>query len=131
MGDHHYVDKVEAFDVATDGACKADRPKGMKDKKWHPTDCSQLTTATAHPLKKPAPFKNAWMRCPEGLCRSVCFFACSSEFSWRAFFATPFFPSPPFSFPSPPCMLHVDVLRRNASNKAAVANRRCACIGRC
>merc|ERR1712117_798965 len=23
--DHHYVDKVEAFDVATDGACKADR----------------------------------------------------------------------------------------------------------
>merc|ERR1712012_1430169 len=37
--------------------CKADRPKGMKDKKWHPTDCSQLTTATAHPLKKPAPFK--------------------------------------------------------------------------
>jgi len=56
--DHHYVDKVEAFDVATDGACQADRPKGEeKNKKWYPTDCSQLTTATAHPLKKPAAFK--------------------------------------------------------------------------
>merc|ERR1739846_66197 len=55
--DHHYVDKVEAFDVATDGACKADRPEGQKNKKWHPEDCSQLTTATAHPLKKPAAFK--------------------------------------------------------------------------
>merc|ERR1719330_622488 len=32
--DHHYVDKVEAFDVATDGACKADRPEGQKNKKW-------------------------------------------------------------------------------------------------
>jgi len=55
--DHHYVDKVEAFDVATDGACKADRPEGQKNKKWHPEDCSSLTTATAHPLKKPAAFK--------------------------------------------------------------------------
>jgi len=55
--DHHYVDKVEAFDVATDGACKADRPEGQKNKKWFPHDCSQLTTATAHPLKKPAAFK--------------------------------------------------------------------------
>merc|ERR1711992_522979 len=55
--DHHYVDKVEAFDVATDGACKADRPEGMKNKKWHPTDCSSLTTVTAHPLKKPAAYK--------------------------------------------------------------------------
>merc|ERR1712228_292224 len=26
--DHHYVDKIEAFDVTTDGACKADRPEG-------------------------------------------------------------------------------------------------------
>jgi len=56
--DHHYVDKVEAFDVATDGACAADRPKGQeKNKKWHPQDCSQLTTVTAHPLKKPAAYK--------------------------------------------------------------------------
>merc|ERR1712014_398433 len=28
--DHHYVDKVEAFDMTTDGACKADRPEGEK-----------------------------------------------------------------------------------------------------
>jgi len=56
--DHHYVDKVEAFDVATDGACKADRPEGEEsNKKWYPKDCSQLTTVTAHPLKKPAAFK--------------------------------------------------------------------------
>merc|ERR1712241_484433 len=56
--DHHYVDKVEAFDVATDGACAADRPEWeKKNKKWHPTDCSQLKTATAHPLKKPAAYK--------------------------------------------------------------------------
>jgi len=56
--DHHYVDKVEAFDVATDGACAADRPEGeKKNKKWHPTDCRTLTTATAHPLKKPAAYK--------------------------------------------------------------------------
>merc|ERR1711963_494560 len=58
---------VEAFDVATDGACKADRPKGMKDKKWHPTDCSQLTTVTAHPLKKPAPFKKCLDEMSRGL----------------------------------------------------------------
>jgi len=52
--DHHYVDKVEAFHITTDGACKADRPEGEKNnKKWHATDCSQLTTAAAHPFKKP------------------------------------------------------------------------------
>merc|ERR1711972_1156002 len=56
--DHHLVDKAEAFDVAMDGACAADRPKDQKkNKKWYPTDCSQLTTVTAHPLKKPAAFK--------------------------------------------------------------------------
>jgi len=55
--DHHYVDKVEAFDVATDGACKADRPEGEKtNSKWFPKDCSQVTTVTAHPLKKPADY---------------------------------------------------------------------------
>merc|ERR1711879_917823 len=53
-----YVDKVEAFDVATDGACQSDRPVGQeKNKKWYPEDCSSLTTVTAHPLKKPAAFK--------------------------------------------------------------------------
>jgi len=56
--DHHYVDKVEAFDVATDGACKADRPEGeKKNSKWHPTDCSQVKTVTAHPFKKPAEYE--------------------------------------------------------------------------
>jgi len=56
--DHHYVDKVEAFDVATDGACKADRPEGEKtNSKWFPKDCSQVTTVTAHPFKKPADYE--------------------------------------------------------------------------
>jgi len=56
--DHHYVDKVEAYDLATDGACKADRPAGeKKNSKWYPKDCSGLTTATAHPLKKPQAYK--------------------------------------------------------------------------
>jgi len=55
--DHHYVDKVEAFDLATDGACKANRPEGEKhNSKWHPTDCSKVQTVTAHPLKKPADY---------------------------------------------------------------------------
>merc|ERR1739842_257657 len=40
--DHHYVDKVEAFDVTSDGACESDRPEGeKKNKKWHVEDCSQ------------------------------------------------------------------------------------------
>jgi len=52
--DHHYVDKVGAFDLATDGACKADRPEGEKhNTKWHPKDCSTVQTVTAHPYKKP------------------------------------------------------------------------------
>merc|ERR1711997_1001000 len=52
--DHHYVDKVEAYDLTNDGACKADRPTGEKDnKKWHSEDCSTLTTAAAHPFKNP------------------------------------------------------------------------------
>jgi len=52
--DHHYVDKVEAFDVTTDGACEADRPEGeKKNKKWHVEDCSQVKTVAAHPFKKP------------------------------------------------------------------------------
>jgi len=55
--DHHYVDKVGAFDLATDGACKADRPEGEKhNTKWHPTDCSTVQTVTAHPYKKPAEY---------------------------------------------------------------------------
>ena len=39
--DHNYADKIEAFDVTTDGACEADRPwSAKKNKKWHPPDCS-------------------------------------------------------------------------------------------
>jgi len=52
--DHHYVDKVEAFDMTTDGACPTDRPKDQKkNKKWHAEDCSQVDTVTSHPYKKP------------------------------------------------------------------------------
>jgi hypothetical protein len=52
--DHHYVDKAEAFDITTDGACKADRPEGeKKNKKWHSEDCSQATSVSVHPFKKP------------------------------------------------------------------------------
>jgi len=52
--DHHYVDKAEAFDMTTDGACKADRPEGeKKNKKWHAEDCSQATSVSVHPFKKP------------------------------------------------------------------------------
>jgi len=55
--DHHYVDKVEAFDMTTDGACAADRPEGeKKNKKWNAQDCSQLKTVTSHPYKKPAEY---------------------------------------------------------------------------
>merc|ERR1712137_1332609 len=51
--DHHYVDKVEGFDMTTDGACETDRPEGeKKNKKWHATDCSAVDTVTAHPYKK-------------------------------------------------------------------------------
>jgi len=52
--DHHYVDKVEAFDLTTDGACAADRPADeKKNKDWRAPDCSKVTTVTAHPFKKP------------------------------------------------------------------------------
>jgi len=52
--DHHYVDKVEGWDLGTDGACEADRPEGeKKNKKWHAPDCSKVTTPAAHPFKKP------------------------------------------------------------------------------
>jgi len=52
--DHHYVDKAEAFDITSDGACKSDRPKDQKDnKKWHQEDCGQATAVSIHPFKKP------------------------------------------------------------------------------
>lgn len=51
--DRHYVDKIEAFDITTDGACESDRPEGeKKNKKWHLEDCTGVTTAAVHPFKK-------------------------------------------------------------------------------
>merc|ERR1712073_248155 len=62
--DHHYVDKVEAYDLTTDGACEADRPEGeKKNKKWHAPDCSAVTTPAAHPFKKP----EEYMKCMSGM----------------------------------------------------------------
>merc|ERR1711860_365988 len=56
--DTHYVDKAEAFDITTDGACKADRPEGeKKNKKWHSEDCSQST-----PSRSLRSTSGAWVR---------------------------------------------------------------------
>jgi hypothetical protein len=58
--DHHLVDKVEAFNLTTDGMCEADRPAyEKKNKKWHAPDCSTLTSVAAHPYKKP----QEYMKC--------------------------------------------------------------------
>jgi len=52
--DHHYVDKVEAFDLTKDGACESDRPLDQKkNKKWKAPDCTVETAASIHPFKKP------------------------------------------------------------------------------
>lgn len=62
--DHHYVDKVEGWDLTTDGACETDRPAGeKKNKKWHAPDCSAVTTPAAHPFKKP----EEYMKCMSGM----------------------------------------------------------------
>lgn len=54
------VDRVEAFDLTSDGACPANRPKDQrKNKKWVP-DCKRLTPAM-HPFKKP----DAYFKCLE------------------------------------------------------------------
>jgi len=46
------VDKVEAFDVTTDGACEAKRPTDQKkNKMWH-SDC-KVKSPALHPFKKP------------------------------------------------------------------------------
>jgi len=58
--DRHHVEKVQAWDVTTDGACKFDRPEGEKDnKKWAAPDCSKVTTVAIHPFKKP----EAYFKC--------------------------------------------------------------------
>merc|ERR1712170_192051 len=51
--DHHYVDKVEAFDLTTDGACEADRPEGQKKNKKYQPPCEGTFTPSIHPFKKP------------------------------------------------------------------------------
>jgi len=52
--DHHYVDKVQAFDLTKDGACEADRPtEHKKNKKWKAPDCTVEGAASIHPYKKP------------------------------------------------------------------------------
>jgi len=54
------VNKVEAFDITTDGACEAKRPTDQaKNKKWH-SDCKVMTPAM-HPFKKP----DEWVQCLE------------------------------------------------------------------
>lgn len=51
--DKHNVDKVDVFDITTDGACRANRPEGQKEnKKWKP-DCKTTMTPAMHPFKKP------------------------------------------------------------------------------
>jgi len=55
--DRHHVEKVEAFDLTTDGACEADRPADQKkNKKWHPTNCAEVLTPAMHPFKNPKDF---------------------------------------------------------------------------
>jgi len=50
------VDKVEAFDLTTDGACPADRPKDQKKNiKWH-TNCAQTLSPAMHPFKNPTDY---------------------------------------------------------------------------
>jgi len=56
--DENHVDKVEAFDLTTDGNCPADRPAGEKfNRRWAP-DCSRVTTPVSHPFKKPKDFED-------------------------------------------------------------------------
>jgi len=51
--DRHKVDKVQDFDLTTDGACPGDRPVGQKqNKKWRP-DCASTLTPAMHPFKDP------------------------------------------------------------------------------
>jgi len=51
--DKYGVDKVPIFDITTDGACRADRPKDQKkNTAWKP-DCATTKTPALHPFKKP------------------------------------------------------------------------------
>merc|ERR1712129_545057 len=53
------VRRKEAFDITTDGACPADRPKEeRKNKKWKP-NCAWAATPAMHPFKK----TEEWIQC--------------------------------------------------------------------
>jgi len=55
------VRRKEAFDITTDGACPADRPKDeKKNKKWKP-NCAWVATPAMHPFKK----TQEWIQCYE------------------------------------------------------------------
>jgi len=55
------VRRKEAFDITTDGACPADRPKQEeKNKKWKP-NCASTATPAMHPFKK----TQEWVQCYE------------------------------------------------------------------
>jgi len=55
------VRRREAFDITTDGACPADRPKDeQKNKKWKP-NCAWAATPAMHPFKK----TQEWIQCYE------------------------------------------------------------------
>merc|ERR1712045_120922 len=57
--DQKNVRRVEAFDITTDGACPADRPKDQKNnKKWKP-NCAWVSTPAMHPFKKLDEWSNA------------------------------------------------------------------------
>jgi len=55
------IRRKEAFDITTDGACPANRPKGeKKNKKWKP-NCAYAATPAMHPFKK----TQEWIQCYE------------------------------------------------------------------
>merc|ERR1712150_289171 len=61
MGDSVGIRRKEAFDITTDGACPADRPKEeKKNKKWKP-NCAWVATPAMHPFKK----TQEWIQCYE------------------------------------------------------------------
>merc|ERR1712217_678537 len=54
--DKHGVDKVDIFDITTDGACRGDRPEGQQENKTWTPDCGTTKTPAMHPFKKPADY---------------------------------------------------------------------------
>jgi hypothetical protein len=58
--DDNGVLHTEAFGIAADGACEADRPQNQKKNKKYKPDCVGSTAATLHPFKKPAEWVKCW-----------------------------------------------------------------------